>query len=448
MFPKSTWAAALAGVPRLTSGLPFLGILLSIALLPMVAPRLWHRRMGAIAAFWSLALLLPLAMSAGLAEAMAAAWHAVLIEYLPFLLLLLALFATGGGILVRGGPSGRPASNTGLLALGMLLAGLMGTTGAAMVLIHPLLRANAYRRRKVHLVVFFTILVANAGGATTPLGDPPLYLGFLHGVPFEWPARHLTPPLLLLSVPLLLIFYVLDHLLSRDDSEPSEVEPLRLRGWLNVVLLLLVVATVVAQGLWRPGRVSLLGQPIGVERLVGMAIMLAVAMASVAWTPRAVRQANMFTWAPLAEVAKLFIAIFITIGPVMTILAAGLEGPLGPLLRFTQGADGQDLPYAYFWLSGVLSAFLDNAPTYLVFFELAGGDPTVLTGPLNHVLKAVSAGAVFFGALTYIGNAPNMMVRSIASHRGVHMPGFFAFTAWTTALLLPLFVVLTLVFFR
>jgi Na+/H+ antiporter NhaD/arsenite permease-like protein len=447
MVPASAWAGSGGEVPGLASGLPFVGVLLSIALGPILVPRLWHRWMGTIAAFWSLARLLPLAATAGVSVAAAAAWHAVLIEYLPFLLLLLALFATGGGILLRGGPSGQPASNTALLAVGTVLAGLMGTTGAAMVLIHPLLRANAYRTRKVHLVVFFTILVANAGGAMTPLGDPPLFLGFLHGVPFGWPARHMALPLLTLVLPLLLVFYLLDHWFSRGDTEPPERERLRLRGWVNVVLLLLVVATVFAEGIWRFGKVPVLGQPIEVERLAGMAVMLGVALASIVMTPLAVRQANMFTWAPLAEVAKLFFAIFITIGPVMTMLIAGLEGPLGPMLRLTQGVDGQDLPYAYFWLTGMLSAFLDNAPTYLVFFELAGGDPATLTGELNHVLRAVSAGAVFFGALTYIGNAPNLMVRSIAAHRGVRMPGFFGFMAWTTALLVPLFAVLTLVFF-
>jgi Na+/H+ antiporter NhaD/arsenite permease-like protein len=424
-------------------GLPFVGMLLSIAVFPILAPRFWHNRMGLVALGWSLALLLPMAATAGIGTASFAVWHAAWAEFLPFVLLLLALFAAGGGILVRGGPSGTPLGNTSMLALGTVLAGVMGTTGAAMVLIHPLLRANAHRTRKLHIVIFFIVLVANIGGATTPLGDPPLYIGFLHGVPFFWPLHALLPPMLLVACPLLAIFYGMDRYFAVAELPSAARERFRLRGKFNIGLISVVVLTVLVQGVWRPGDVSLLGQEIGIERLAGMAVFAAVTLVSAAFTPRAVREGNDFNWHPMKEVGILFAALFLTIGPVMAMLDAGMDGPMAFLLRLTLTPQGDLHPIAMFWLSGMLSAFLDNAPTYLVFFHLAGGDAAQLTGPLHPVLTAISAGAVFFGALTYIGNAPNMMVRSIAAHRGVKMPGFFAYFGLASALLLPILALLS-----
>jgi Na+/H+ antiporter NhaD/arsenite permease-like protein len=399
--------------------------------------------MGLVALFWSLALLIPMALIAGTGVAAYALWHAAWTEFFPFVLLLLALFSAGGGILVRGGPAGTPFGNTSTLALGIVLAGLMGTTGAAMVLIHPLLRANAHRARKLHIVIFFIVLVANIGGATTPLGDPPLYIGFLEGVPFFWPLQSLLKPMLMVACPVLAIFYGLDRYLAAKEPPPAAPEKFHLRGKFNILLIFVVVLTVLGQGIWHPGNVSLLGQQVPIERLVAMAIFLVVTGISVALTPLAVREGNDFNWHPMEEVGTLFAALFLTIGPVMAMLDAGMNGPMAFLLRLTQTADGTLNPIAIFWLTGILSAFLDNAPTYLVFFHLAGGNAAELTGPLNPVLTAISAGAVFFGALTYIGNAPNMMVRSIAAHRGVKMPGFFVYLALASALLLPIFALLS-----
>ncbi|WP_149535367.1 sodium:proton antiporter [Siccirubricoccus phaeus] len=428
-------------------GLPFAGLLLSIALFPLLADRLWHRRMGLIAALWALALLLPWAARFGPGDALGLAWHAILLEYLPFVALIFALFTVGGGIVVQGGPWGTPAGNTLLLAIGTLLASLMGTTGAAMVLIHPLLRANAHRVRKVHLAVFFILLVGNVGGSLTPLGDPPLFLGFLRGVPFFWPALHLLPPMAVVAGLLLLAFFVLDSVLARRDPPPPETRPLRLRGAANIALLVLVILAVLMQGVWRPGEVVLFGEAIGGERLAGMVLMLGIGLLSLRLTPLSSHEANMFSWAPFAEVAKLFAAIFICMAPMIAILHAGESGPLGGLLALTTGAAGQPLPAAYFWLTGGLSAFLDNAPTYVVFFELAGGDPARMTGERAPVLLAISCGAVFMGALTYIGNAPNFMVRAIASRRGVHMPGFLGFMGWSLVLMLPPLALVTWLFF-
>ena len=446
--PAPAFAAAHGPVPAPIWGLPFLGMLLSIAVFPIVAPRFWHRRMAWVAGFWSVALLLPLAATAGIGVAAQAVWHAELREHLPFVLLLLALFTTGGGILVRGGPAGTPAGNTFLLAIGTVLAGIMGTTGAAMVLIHPLLRGNAHRAKKLHLVLFFIFLVANIGGATTPLGDPPLYIGFLQGVPFFWPLQNLLGPMALSSALLLAIFYAIDRYLAASEPPPPKPEPFHLRGKFNIALIGVVVATVLMQGLWFPEPITLLGEKIGPDALLAMAIFVVITLISVKFTPRAIREGNDFTWHPIEEVAILFAALFLTIGPVLAMLEAGFDGPLAFLLDLTKQADGQFNTLAIFWLTGILSAFLDNAPTYLVFFQLAGGDPVALTTTLNPVLRAIAAGAVFFGALTYIGNAPNMMVRSIASHRGVKMPGFFTYLGLAAIVLLPVFGLVSLVYIR
>jgi Na+/H+ antiporter NhaD/arsenite permease-like protein len=434
-------------VPGLAWGLPFLGLLLSIAVLPALLPRFWTKRMGLVSAGWSLVLLLPMAATASPGIAAATAWHALLIEYLPFATLLLALYTAGSGVWLQGGPGGTPAGNTLLLAFGVVLGLLVGTTAAAIVVIQPLLHANAHRRRRMHLVLFLVVLVANASGALTPLGNPPLYVGLLRGVPFFWPATHLLPHLLLLLGVLLLAFWLLDRHLARQEPPAPQRPRLRVRGWGNVGLIAVTGLTVLLQGYVDLGDVALLGQRIAITRLAAILVFIAVTELSLATTPRAVRQANDFVWHPMAEVAILFAGIFITIAPVSAMLQAGLAGPLAPLLRLTLDAGGQPVPLLYFWLSGLLSAFLDNAPTYLVFFDLAGIRPQALDGPQVLVLQAISAGATFFGGLTYIGNAPNMMLRAIAAHRGVRMPGFVGFMLRSAALLLPVFVLLSMVFF-
>jgi Na+/H+ antiporter NhaD/arsenite permease-like protein len=434
-------------LPGLIWAAPFLGLLGSIAVLPALAPRFWHRRVGAVAGFWIAALLLPQAVAATPAAATASAWHAVLIEYLPFITLLSALYAAGGGVLIRGGPAGSPAGNTLMLAAGMALGVVMGQAGAAMVLINPLLRANAHRHRKVHLVLFVIVLVANASGALTPLGNPPLYIGFLEGVPFFWTTRHLLAPLLLLAAVLLAAFYLIDRRLAAGERAAPAPERLRVRGWGNAALILLTAAVVLAQNATTGGEASLFGQKVAVTRLAAIGALVAVTILSAKLTPRAIHQANEFSWGPMIEVGKLFLAIFITIEPVLRMLEAGLHGPFAWVLRLTLSGAGDPRPAAYFWLPGILSAFLDNGPTYLMFFKLAALHPPAFEPGQVRALAALSAGAVFFGGLTYIGNAPNMMLRGVAAHRGVRMPGFFGFMAMAAAVLLPVFALLTAAFF-
>ncbi|MGH7049593.1 MAG: sodium:proton antiporter [Acetobacteraceae bacterium] len=433
--------------PGLPWGLPFVAVLASLALGPMLAPRAWHRFSGHVMGVCSLGLLLAVGWAKGFDAAGSALADAVLDEYLPFMSLLFALYTIGGGILVMGGPWGRPAGNTALLAIGTVVAGFLGTTAVAMVLINPLLRSNAYRRRKAHLVLYFILLVANAGGALSPIGDPPLYMGFLQGVPFFWPLRWLALPLLLLAVPLLASFYLLDRYFAAGERAPPGQEPLRFRGRINLGLICLVALSAAALGAWHPEVIRLAGHRMEPDRLAETVLCLATAGVSVAITPRAVRRANMFSWGPIREVAEVFVAIFVTIGPVLAMLSAGAAGPLAGLLGLVANHAGEPAPVAYFWLTGVLSSFLDNAPTYLVFFGLAGGDAAALSGPLSHVLVAISTGAVFFGGLTYIGNAPNLMVRAVAAHRGVRMPGFFGYSAAAAlALAGPLLIVTWLMF--
>jgi Na+/H+ antiporter NhaD/arsenite permease-like protein len=251
----------------------------------------------------------------------------------------------------------------------------------------------------------------------------------------------------MIALPLLAAFWIVDHRMQEGDRMPKRDTTLRLRGGWNVPLIAIIVAAVLVQGIWHPGKATIFGQYIEIERLAGMAVFLIVAAISLLITPAAVREGNLFNWEPMAEVGKLFAAIFITITPVLAMLAAGHAGPMKPLLALITDAQGHPIPLAYFWLTGILSAFLDNAPTYLVFFQLAGNDPVELVGPLSTTLRAISAGAVFFGALTYIGNAPNMMVRSIAAHRGIRMPGFFGYMLWSCTLLLPCFLLLSALFF-
>ncbi|WP_182994453.1 sodium:proton antiporter [Herbaspirillum frisingense] len=453
-LPLSAQAADLDGAGlSLVWALPFAGVLLSIAVLPLLAPSLWHHHFGKIAGVWALALLLPLAATQGLHAALAISVHALVAEYLPFIILLTALFTVAGGICVRGNLHGTPALNTGLLALGTLLASIMGTTGAAMLLIRPLIRANDDRKHSVHVVVFFIFLVANAGGSLTPLGDPPLFLGFLKGVDFFWTARHLLAPMAFLCGALLLIFYLLDRhfYLNREERRPLDPTPdssLQLEGSINFLLLAVVVGLVLMSGLWKPGvATEFMGAPLEWQNLLRDGALLLVILLSLWLTPGSARAGNEFGWGPMLEVGKLFAAIFLTIAPVIAMLRAGEQGAFAAVVRAVTGPDGRPDDVMYFWMTGLLSSFLDNAPTYLVFFNTASGDARELMGPLASTLAAISAGAVFMGANSYIGNAPNMMVKAIAEERGIRMPSFFGYMAWSVGILVPLFIVMSFLFF-
>jgi Na+/H+ antiporter NhaD/arsenite permease-like protein len=453
LLPQAALAAELdRAALSVTWALPFAGILLSIALFPLLAPHAWEHHQGKIAAFWGLLVLVPMAAILGPTTALQALVHTAFLEYIPFILLLLALFTVAGGILVRGNIHGSPGTNTALLAIGTGLASLIGTTGASMVMIRPVMRANDDRRHNVHVIVFFIFLVSNIGGSLTPLGDPPLFLGFLRGVDFFWTTTHLFPETLFVSGILLALFFAIDTVIYRKEGhirpDPTPDNPVRLAGGLNFFLIFTIIAAILVSATVDMGRFTLVGTEIEIANLARDLVMVGVTALSLALTSKANRVENGFSWGPIKEVAKLFAGIFIAIIPVLAMLRAGANGAFAPLVALVSNPDGSPNNAAYFWLSGGLSSFLDNAPTYLVFFELAGGNAQQLmtTGALT--LAAVSAGSVFMGANSYIGNAPNFMVYAIAREGGVKMPSFFGYLLWSGGILVPVFLLATLLFFR
>ncbi len=436
MHDPASSAAPLGLLLPVWAVVPFCLMLLAIACLPLVAGRFWeHNRNKALV---SVLLGVPVAAAIGWMEP--AVLGRTAHEYVAFLVLIGALFVISGGIVVRGTLAGTPGLNTVLLAIGAALASLIGTTGASMVLIRPLLRANSVRTRKAHVFVFFIFVVSNAGGLLTPLGDPPLFLGFLRGVPFLWTLR-LFPHWLFVNGVLLVIAYVVDSTLFRreDLATPGDLDeiavrhqvPIHVAGKLNLLWLAGVLAVILVSG-----SVAL---PPGLQE-GGTALM---ALAAFATTPRALREENGFAWGPIVEVAVVFAGIFATMIPALEILNA-------------RGADlGLGAPWQFFWASGLLSSFLDNAPTYLTFAAAASGLLGTDAANLGELLRtsqgaallaAVSLGSVFMGANTYIGNGPNFMVRAIAEKAGVRMPGFFGYMAWSGAILVPVFVAVTFIF--
>jgi Na+/H+ antiporter NhaD/arsenite permease-like protein len=407
--------------PPLYGVLPFAAMLLAIALCPLAVPGWWESNRNKLAV--AFALSLPVLAFYGVRHP-GAVLEAVE-DYLSFIVLLSGLFIVSGGILLRGDLVATPATNTAFLAAGGLLASCIGTTGASMLLIRPLLQTNGERTRVTHTVVFFIFIVSNVGGMLTPLGDPPLFLGYLAGVPFTWTLQ-LWPSWAGLIAALLGVFFLYDTVafthepLSALRRDRLEVEPLRVSGALNGVWLVAIVAAV-----------ALLGSPWRELAIV------ALAAASLATTPGGVREANRFSPAPMIEVAVIFAGIFATMIPALE------------LLRLRGAELGVREPWQFFWATGLLSSFLDNAPTYLTFLAIAqslGLAAEVVDVP-HAVLAAISIGSVAMGANTYIGNAPNFMVKAIAEEGGVRMPGFIGYMAYSAAILIPLFVVLTVIVF-
>lgn len=462
--PEVAWASGsgeLGDLLPLWSIIPFAGMLLSIAIFPLVNAHWWEHHMGKVSLFWSLVFFIPFLLYFGAETAFVQAIEVYVLDYIPFIILLFGLFVVSGGIILRGTLRGTPAVNTLLLVVGTFLASWVGTTGASMLLIRPVIRANEWRRYKAHIIIFFIFLVSNIGGSLTPVGDPPLFLGFLRGVPFFWTMR-LILPMGLNVIILLTLYFLLDAYYYRKERAPEITqarEPLRVEGLHNLIYLGMVVGAVILSGLlakhpafgdpatgelygiplWRHGEETLTLPYVNVMRDV---IILLAAYLSYKTTPLVIRRDNRFTWGPIKEVATLFAGIFMTMIPALAILHAR-----GAELGLTQ-------PAHFFWATGALSSFLDNAPTYLVFLTTAAslgasaGVQTTLGLVDPQMLMAVSCGAVFMGANTYIGNAPNFMVRSIAEENNIKMPSFFGYMGWSLAILIPLFVLDTLIFFR
>ncbi len=438
--------------------IPFVGMLLSIAIFPLVKPEWWEKNMLWVALAWSAVFVIPFAVAYGPGEALFRVLESVILDYIPFIVLLLGLFVVAGGIALKGTLVGTTKVNAILLLIGTVLASWIGTTGAAMLLIRPLIRANAWREKKVHVIVFFIFLVANMGGCLTPLGDPPLFMGFQRGVPFTW-TFHLLPILLFNMVILFIVFILIDrHFYKKevaagrspqDMTDNKAKEPIRIEGAHNVIFIALIILGVIASGVL-PNMFDFFADGAGIHiydeivfpyaTLVEIILILLACFLSLKTTKKTTRQLNEFTYGPIAEVAKLFIGIFITMIPALM------------YLRAHGGELGLDQPWQLFWCTGALSSFLDNTPTYLVFLQTAGalgqaGIETSVGSVSQLMLEAISAGAVFMGANTYIGNAPNFMVKSIAEENRIKMPSFFGYMGWSVCILIPVFIIDTLVFF-
>jgi len=428
--------------------LPFVGLLLSIAVVPLFFPQFWEKHQGKVVVAWALAFVLPAMLSCGTGSVLKEVLHSALVDYLPFLVLVFSLYVAAGGIVVDGRLAGTPLRSTALLGVGAFLASILGTTGASMVLIRPLLKGIASRRRKVHTVVFFIFLVSNIGGSLTPVGDPPLFLGYLHGVPFLW-TLHALPPMLFATAVLLVVHFLIDLRAWRKETdrtqEHSEVEPgFGIRGKRNIALLLAMVVTVFLSGVVDKalGSVDFLGIHLSGSGILRDVLLLVFAAISLKITPKRLHKTNNFSWGPVSEVARLFAGIFVCLIPIMEILHEGAGGSLGWLLAAVHS------PVRYFWAAGALSSFLDNTPTYLLFFNVAGGEaalPQMLHGVTT--LLAIACGSVFMGANSYIGNAPNFLVRNIAEEHGLKMPSFGGYLLWSGAILVPLFLLVGWIFF-
>lgn len=436
------------------SCIPFAMMLLSIALLPLIAEKIWHHHFGKISAFWAASMALPFIYFFRM-DALHQIIHIILADYVPFIILLWSLFTISGGILLKGTLRGTPIVNTVMIVIGAVLASWMGTTGAAMLMIRPFLRANEFRKNRTFMVVFFIFLVANIGGSLTPLGDPPLFLGFLHGVSFFW-TFNILPHMLVASGILLVIYFIFDLYYFKKEKtqapDDGEKQPLKLVGIYNFAFLGGVVGAVLVSGIIDWGEVTTLGVHRAVLDWFRDIFLIVMGILSLWMTPKELREENEFTWFPIIEVAYLFIGIFITMIPCLLLLKAGSKGELGFVISAVKD------PVHYFWITGLLSSFLDNAPTYLTFFNTALGSfysgmteaasvPLLMTENAIY-LKAISSGAVFFGACSYIGNAPNFMVRSIAIESGTPMPSFFGYIfKYSLIFLVPTFVVVSLLFF-
>ena len=460
--PTAVWAAgeggAESGVP-LWLCIPFAGLLLCIAVMPLVKGEWWEAHQPLVVVLWILVMVIPFALLYGVRSAAETVLECTVNDYLTFIVLLFGLFCVSGNITMEGDFAGSPRINVGLLALGTLLASCIGTTGASMLMVRPVIKMNSWRRRKSHIMIFFIFMVSNMGGCLTPIGDPPLLMGFMRGVPFFW-SLHLFPVLIFNMVILLFVFYHLDKRNYRRDiaegRKPDISKPgteFRIDGLHNIVFLVMIVAAVILSGVLpgMPAFQDAAGNARGIHifgevslsypSLIEIALILLAAFLSFKTTDKEVRVKNHFTWGAIKEVAVLFIGIFITMQPALMLLKA-----VGPNLGITE-------PYQMFWATGALSSFLDNTPTYLVFLTTAGtlgftgGISTTLGTLPAKMLSAISCGAVFMGANTYIGNAPNFMVKSISDENGVNMPSFFGYMLWSVAVLIPVFIIDMFVFF-
>ncbi len=439
--------------------IPFAGLLLCVAVMPLVRAEWWEKNQPPVVLLWIILMVIPFAMVYGGSKTLETVLECVIGDYLTFIVLLFGLFCVAGNITIEGDFAGSPRVNVCLLAIGTLLASCVGTTGASMLMVRPVIKMNSWRKRKGHIMIFFIFLVSNMGGCLTPIGDPPLLMGFMRGVPFFW-SLHLFPILIFNMIILLFVFYRLDMKAYKTDIGQGRKPDIsntgrlfKIDGLHNIIFLVMIVAAVILSGVL-PGLSAFqdaAGNVLGIHifgevtltypALIECVIILLAAFLSFKTTNKEIRVRNHFTWGAIQEVAVLFIGIFITMQPALMLLKS-----VGPNLGLTE-------PFQLFWATGALSSFLDNTPTYLVFLTTAGtlgfaqGVVTSLGTIPVKLLTAISCGAVFMGANTYIGNAPNFMVKSLSDENGINMPSFFGYIGWSIRYLIPVFIIDMLVFF-
>ncbi|MBI1954139.1 MAG: sodium:proton antiporter [Proteobacteria bacterium] len=442
---------------QILMALPFLGLILSMALMPLIAHNIWHHHYGKIVLGWTFIVISVLVVSWGSSSAFVAIKSTLFHHYIPFITVIAALFVAAGGIFIQLQGKASALTNTKLLLLGILLANIVGTTGASLLLIRPLLATNEGRKYKIHLVLFFIFLVSNIGGCLTPLGDPPLFIGFLQGIDFFWTLKFMLGPLLIVSFPLIGLFFLIDlWFFSKEKPEISfqgyiGKTKMILRGKRNIVFIALIPLLIIFFGTYpNDFYFHFLEEKISLKAFIQNILLIVLAILSWRITPQDIHHKNGFTLEPLKEVSLIFFAIFITLIPVIEMLRLKFDGPFAFILNLLNKG-GTPEPLLYFWIPGLLSSVLDNAPTYLIFFHIffqtTGESLEILMTSYSSTLIALSAGSVFMGALTYIGNAPNFMVRSIALERGVNMPSFIGYILWSFVILFPVFLLFSWLWF-
>ena len=436
--------------------LPFLGMILSIAIFPLVLPDFWSKHFGKVSFIWAAIVVIGLGLTQGVGVSLHSLIVVMFEQFLPFIFLLIALFTITGGIKLHGDLVGSPKLNTLILLIGAILSSWLGTTGAAVLLIRPLINANNWRTFKVHTMIFFIFIVGNIGGSLTPVGNPPLLMGFISKIPFFWPLTKLLAPTAVATIILLVIYYFMDiYFMKKETAKPEpskEKKSITIEGGWNFLLLIAVVGAVMVSSLNIGTAFTLYHVEMPLSELIEILGLIAIAFISMKITKKSTREANNFTWHPMLEVGKIFAGIFVCMAPLIAMLRAGANGPMSFIID-SLTSNGHPANGMYYWLSGGLSAFLDSAPAYLVFFNTAAaghGDALAAAQFMMtdnaQTLIAITAGASFMGAITYIGNAPNMMVKAIAEEGGIKMPSFFGYMAWSIAILIPLFILIQFLF--
>lgn len=424
--------------------IPFLGIIFSMSFMPLYCPNFWHKHNGYVPAFWSLIYLFFIGYIFGVSKIFDTTFEPIFDHYIPFIILISSLYIVSGGIFIDFPRANGPMFNVSFLFLGSLLSGLIGTTGAATLLIRPLLRANANRKYKTHILIFFIFLIANIGGISTPLGDPPLFIGFLEGVDFFWFIKNLYKYQLATTLFLCFLFFSIDLcLLKREFQENIQIDNTHhiiFRGKQNLVLIIGILLAVILCNF--DGKFVLFGEKFSYASLIRNSILLLISAVSLLITPPSIRERNSFSFEPIKEIINLFASIFITVTPIIAMLHQGDNGSLKFIFDWI-APNGSIIASRCFWASGLLSSILDNAPTFLIFFHMLSGNANELMTVKAHLLTAISMSTVFMGAMTYIGNAPNLMVKSIAANYGVKAPSFIGYLAWSIGILIPVFFIIS-----